>query len=129
MYSDASKYKLCIFFHLHTFFSIRDANITWSEMIMVKPWLGNQSISCFTALNSIPTCDNFASILLLQNCLVVQNLRSENSTYDAFVIAILNQWCSGTCTPVPFIWRDLIQCMKGAGLDPHTVQVIEQHVL
>ena len=121
LYQDAS--KLCIII-----LSIPDANITWSDLIMIKPWLGNQSISGFIALNPIPTCDNFAN-LLLQNRLVVKNLRSESSSNDTFVTAVLDQWCSRAGTPVPFTWRDLTQCMKDAGLDPRTVQVIEQHVL
>ena len=108
--------------------SILSTGITWSDLIMLKPWLGSQSISGFIALNPATNCDNFAN-LLLQNPLVVGNLRIQNATNNAFVTAVLTQWYSRTGTPVPFTWRNLIQCMRNAGLDPRTVQIIEQNVL
>ena len=114
--------------YVHIFYPIPAASITWPDLIKIRPWLNNQSISGFIALKPDTTCDNFAN-LLLQNPSVVQNLRSQNSTNQAFVTAVLTQWYQAIGTPVPFTWRDMIQCMKDAGLDPRTVHIIEQNVL
>ena len=109
------------------FLSIPATDITWSDLIMIKPWLGNQSISGFISLQPDISCDNFAN-LLLKDSLVVQNLRDRKPTNKAFVNAVLNEWYSGTGTPVPFTWSDLIQCMRNAGLHPRTVKIIEENV-
>ena len=101
---------------------------TWNDLIRNQPWLNNQSISRFIALHPAFACDNFAN-LLLYNPVVVNSLRAINHENNAFVQAVLTQWYSRTGYSVPCTWRDLIQCMKDAGLDPRTVQIIEDNVL
>ena len=114
--------------YVHVLVSMPIAGITWSDLVTMKPWLDNQTISGFIALHPNTICDNFAN-LLLQDSLVVGNIRSENKSNNSFVDAVLTQWFSSTGTSVPFTWRDLIQCMKDAGLNSHTVQIIEDNVL
>ena len=114
--------------YVHVLGSNQSAGLTWNDLIRVQPWLNNQSISGFIALNPAHICDNFAN-LLLDNTTVVDNLRANNQENNAFVQAVLRQWYNRTGSPVPCTWRDLIQCMKNAGLTPHTVQIIEQNIL
>ena len=114
--------------YVHVLVCIPTAGLTWNDLIRIQPWLHNQSISGYIALQPATTCDNLAN-LLLQNPVVVNNLRANNQENNAFVQAVLTQWYSRIGTPVPLTWRDLIQCMKDAGLTPHTVQIIERKIL
>ena len=75
-------------------------------------------------------CDSFASLLLKAPPLIVKNIRSKaKGNNDQFVQTVLSKWHSREGTPVPFTWRELIQCMKDTGLDQNLVKIIEQEVL
>ena len=108
--------------------SIPVADLIWNDLIMIQPWLNNQSISGFIAFHPDTTCANFAN-LLLQNPVLVKSLQDSHQGKSAFVQAVLREWYSGTGTPVSFTWWDLIQCMRKTGLNSHTVHIIEQNIL
>ena len=108
------------------------AELTWEDLITKESWdeYGDYSISALIAMNEVPDCNNFASKLLKAPPLIVKKIRREaQGDNDQFVQTVLTKWYSRECNAVPFTWRDLIQCMKGAGLDQHLVQIIEQNVL
>ena len=115
-------------YQVHLLVSIPVAGPTWNDLIMIQPWLNNQSIAGFIAFFPYTTCANFAN-LLLQNTVLVNSLQASHQGKDAFVQAVLNQWYSGTGTPVSLTWWDLIQCMRKIGLDPRRVEIIEQNIL
>ena len=108
------------------------AELTWKELIATKSWggYGNYSISHLIALHDEPTCNRFASLLLSADPLIVDDIRREaKENNDQFVQILLSKWYSREGNSVPFTWRDLIQCMKDAGLDQHMVQIIERNIL
>ena len=102
----------------------------WNELIEVKYWreFGQQSIADSLALHSDPECDKFAN-LLLNNRLFVKAARRKNQNNDKFVLEVLEKWYSTVCGPaVPCTWKDLIDCMKRAGLDAEMIETIENNV-
>ena len=126
-------------YYMHLYYSLlvyplqsTAAELTWDDLTTTKSWseYGGNSIVGLIAMHNDPTCDSFASKLLEAPSLIVQNIRRKShGDNDQFVQTILIKWYSREGNPVPFTWRDLIQCMKDAGLDPRLVQIIEQKVL
>ena len=107
---------------------------SWRELIEVKQWEGfyNNSISHFIAFHDPVLCDNFADLLLNKE-MFVRATRRNNAGFPGnpgFVNAVLQDWHhSVEPPPVPCTWKDLIKCMKDAGLNPNLVKVIEDNVL
>ena len=110
---------------------ISAAEPVWSDLISMKSWngFGGKSIAGFIALHDLPICDNFASLLLNANHLVVSAIRKESQGNQLqFINTVLSKWHSREGTSVPCTWKNLIQCMKAAGLDQHMIQIIEQNI-
>ena len=101
---------------------------TWNDLIVIQPWdgFGNQSIASAIAFHTRVECDRFAD-LLLKNHLLVESTRRACPANDLFIQKVLDMWYKRSGSAIPCTWKDLIGCMKGAGLDSHIIEIIRQH--
>lgn len=93
----------------------------------MKQWkgFGKRSISDSIALHTPPECEKFANLLLDDDYMLVRATRRENPDNSAFVKTVLEKRYSSA---VPFTWKDLIDCMKNAGLDELMIKTIEDNL-
>ena len=117
--------------HLYSLYPFLSAELTWEYLITKESWddYGDNSIATLIAKHDDPICDRFACKLLKALLLDVNAIRREAQGNNQFIQTVLGKWHSGEGNAVPFTWRDLIQCMKGAGLETRLVHVIEGKVL
>ena len=102
----------------------------WTELIEIKQWDGfcKRSIAASIALNSKTQCDIFASLLLGGDPLLVEATRREKPDNVDFIHAILRIWYAQSGSAVSYTWRDLVDCMKRAGLNEVMVKTIEDNI-
>ena len=100
----------------------------WNDLIIKQPWDGfsNQSVAEFIALHDPVNCENFAA-LLLNNHMLVTSTRRDKPGNAEFVQKVLGLWFERTGSAVTLTWKDLIGCMKGAGLHGHMIEIIRQN--
>ena len=103
---------------------------TWNELFEVNYWenFRQRSIATAIALHTPDQCISFAN-LLLNDYFYVKATRRRNPETEAFVSEVLHKWYSSVGGPAsPCTWRDLIWCMKEAGLDKKMIQTITENV-
>ena len=93
----------------------------------MREWLKRQSIADFIAMQPDYQCDAFANMLLGDDNDRVVATRGNNPN-NVFIPAVLRLWINQAGVAVPRTWKELIRCMRAAGLAPRTVDIIEANL-